>query len=156
MSAVGLWLMKSEPDTFSIDDLKKKSVAGWDGVRNYQARNFMREMRVGDKVLFYHSNAKPPGIAGLAEVAKSAYPDPTQFDSKADHYDFKAAPDKPIWFQVDVRFVQKFTRLLSLDELRGIAALSDMLLFRRSRLSVQPVSAAQWQVIVRRAGSLPA
>jgi predicted RNA-binding protein with PUA-like domain len=141
------WLMKSEPDVFSIDDLKNKGVAGWDGVRNYQARNFMKAMKLGDRVFFYHSNASPPGIAGIAEVAKLAYPDPTQFDPKAGHYDPKAIPDKPIWFQVDLRFVKKFPRLLSLDELRGVPALSGMPLFNRSRLSVQPVTAPQWKTI---------
>ena len=142
------WLMKSEPDVFSIDDLAKKKVAGWDGVRNYQARNFMKEMRIGDKVLFYHSNAAPPGAAGLAEVVRTAYPDPTQFDPKSDHHDPKAAPDRPIWFQVDVRFARKFARFLSLDELRGVPELADMLLFRRSRLSVQPVADAQFKRIL--------
>ena len=141
------WLMKSEPDVFSIDDLAKKGVAGWDGVRNYQARNFMKAMKLGDRVFFYHSNAVPPGIAGVAEVAKLAYPDPTQFDPKAGHYDAKALPALPIWFQVDLRFVNKFPRLLSLDELRGVPALAGMTLFNRSRLSVQPVTAAQWKTI---------
>jgi len=141
------WLMKSEPGVFSIDDLSRRGVAGWDGVRNYQARNFMRDMRIGDKVFFYHSNALPPGIAGAAEVAKTAYPDSTQFDPKAGHYDPKASPDKPIWLQVDLRFVRKFPRLLSLEELRGVPALADMALFRRSRLSVQPVTPAQWKAI---------
>ena len=141
------WLMKSEPDVFSIDDLAKKGVAGWDGVRNYQARNFMKAMKAGDKVFFYHSNALPPGIAGIAEVAKLAYPDPTQFDPKAGHYDPKALPAAPIWFQVDLRFVRKFPRHLSLDELRGVPALAGMPLFHRSRLSVQPVTAAQWKTI---------
>ncbi|MFI5348728.1 MAG: EVE domain-containing protein [Elusimicrobiota bacterium] len=141
------WLMKSEPDVFSIDDLAKKGVAGWDGVRNYQARNFMKAMKPGDRVYFYHSNAFPPGIAGIAEVAKPAYPDPTQFDPKAGHYDPKALPDQPIWYQVDLRFVKKFARFLSLDELRGVPALAGMPLFNRSRLSVQPVTAAQWKTI---------
>ena len=141
------WLMKSEPDVFSIDGLAKKGVAGWDGVRNYQARNFMKAMKLGDRVFFYHSNALPPGIAGVAEVAKLAYPDPTQFDPKAGHYDPKALPDQPIWFQVDLRFVRKFPRFLSLDELRGVPALAGMPLFNRSRLSVQPVTPAQWKTI---------
>ena len=141
------WLMKSEPDAFSIDDLSNRGVAGWDGVRNYQARNFMKDMKVGDRVFFYHSSVLPPGIAGAAEVAKTAYPDPTQFDPKAGHYDPKAVPDKPIWFQVDLRFVKKFPRLLSLDELRGVPALAGMPLFNRSRLSVQPVTPAQWNII---------
>jgi predicted RNA-binding protein with PUA-like domain len=145
------WLMKSEPDVFSIDALAARGVAGWDGVRNYQARNFMRDMRVGDKILFYHSNALPPGVAGTAEVARTAYPDPTQFDPKDGHYEPRASPESPVWFQVDVRFVRKFPRLVPLDELRGIPALADMALFRRSRLSVQPVTAAQWKLIAARA-----
>jgi predicted RNA-binding protein with PUA-like domain len=142
------WLMKSEPDAFSIDDLARKKVAGWDGVRNYQARNFMKEMSVGDKVLFYHSSIAPPGVAGLAEVAKTAYPDPSQFDRKSGHYEPRASPAKPVWFQVDVRFVRKFPRLLALDELRGVPALSAMPLFQRSRLSVQPATDAQYATIV--------
>jgi predicted RNA-binding protein with PUA-like domain len=150
--AANCWLMKSEPETFSIDDLAKKKVEGWNGVRNYSARNFMKGMKVGDKVLFYHSSCVPPGVAGLAEVVKTAYPDPTQFDPKSHYHEPKAAPDKPMWFQVDVRFVRKFPRELSLDELRGVPALKDMLLFQRSRLSVQPVTEAQYKTIVALAG----
>ena len=146
------WLMKTEPHVFSIDDLKKKSVEGWNGVRNYQARNFMKDMRVGDKILFYHSSVLPPGVAGLAEVAKTAYPDPTQFDPKSDYHDPKATPDKPIWFQVDVRFTKKLSRFLSLDEMRGVPAIADMPLFNRSRLSVQPVTPEQYKTIVALAG----
>jgi predicted RNA-binding protein with PUA-like domain len=146
--AKSCWLMKSEPDTFSIDELAKRKVAGWDGVRNYQARNFMKTMAVGDKVLFYHSSIVPPGVAGLAEIAKTAYPDPTQFDPKGDHYEPKSSPEKPMWFQVDVRFVKKLPRFLSLDEMRGVPAIADMPLFHRSRLSVQPVTAAQYETIV--------
>jgi|SRR6185312_1439419 len=149
------WLMKSEPDVFSIDDLAKKGVAGWDGVRNYQARNFMKSMKLGDKVFFYHSNAEPPGVAGVAEVAKLAYPDPTQFDPKSHYHDPKSRPDAPTWFQVDLRFVKKFPRLLSLDELRGVPAIADMPLFNRSRLSVQPVTPAQWKIIAALAGKAP-
>ena len=145
--------MKSEPDVFSIDDLRKKRVGGWDGVRNYQARNFMKDMKVGDKVLFYHSNADPSGVAGLAEVCKTAYPDPTQFDRKSDHHDPKATPDRPIWFQVDLRFAAKLPRFLSLDELRGVPALADMPLFHRSRLSVQPVTPEQYELIVKLGGA---
>lgn len=141
------WLMKSEPDVFSIDHLAKKKVGGWDGVRNYAARNHMKEMKVGDEVFFYHSSTQPPGVAGVAAVVKAAYPDPTQFDPKSDHADPKATPDRPIWFQVDVRFVRKFPRLLSLDELKGVPALSHMVLFKRSRLSVQPVSESEWAAI---------
>ncbi len=146
------WLMKSEPDVFSIDDLARRKTSGWDGVRNYQARNFMRDMTVGDRVLFYHSNASPSGIAGIAEVCRTAYPDPTQFDKKDGHYDPKAAPDKPIWFQVDLRFISKFPRFLALEELRGMPEIQDMMLFHRSRLSVQPVTSQQWKVITKRGG----
>jgi predicted RNA-binding protein with PUA-like domain len=144
--------MKSEPDTFSIDHLAKKKVGGWDGVRNYAARNHMKEMSVGDQVLFYHSSVVPPGVAGLAEVVKTAYPDPTQFDAKGDHHDPKATREKPIWFQVDVRFTRKFPRLLALDELKGVPALAGMVLFKRSRLSVQPVAPAEFAAIVKLAG----
>jgi metalloendopeptidase OMA1, mitochondrial len=145
------WLMKSEPHVFSIEDLEKKGRSGWDGVRNYQARNFMREMKPGDQVFFYHSSVQPPGIAGLAEVVREAYPDPSQFDPKSDYYEPKATPDRPMWFQVDVRFVKKLRRLLSLDELKGVPALSEMPLFKRSRLSVQPVTPAQWKSILSKA-----
>ena len=146
------WLMKSEPETFSIDDLKAKGVSGWDGVRNYQARNFMREMRVGDLVLFYHSNADPSGVAGVAEVARTAYPDPTQFDRKSGHFEPRATPDRPVWSQVDLRFRRRLPRFLSLDELRGVPALSQMALFKRSRLSVQPVAPAEYAAILRLGG----
>ena len=144
------WLMKSEPEVFSIDDLAKNRTEGWSGVRNYQARNLMRSMKAGDKVLFYHSNALPSGVAGTAVVCRTAYPDPTQFDAKSDHFEPRATKASPVWFQVDVRFVSKLTRFLPLDELRGMPEIRGMALFRRSRLSVQPVSAAQWKAIVRR------
>ncbi len=147
MSAPGLWLMKSEPDVFGIDDLAKKKTEGWNGVRNYEARNFMRSMKAGDKVLFYHSNAKPSGVAGIAEVSRTAYPDPTQFDPKSDYYEPRATPEAPVWFQVDVRFVAKLPRLVPLDELRGTPSLADMALFKRSRLSIVPVTALQWKII---------
>ena len=147
------WLMKSEPDVFSIDDLARKGVAGWDGVRNYQARNFMREMKAGDRVLFYHSNAKPSGVAGVAEVVRTAYPDPTQFDAKSGHHEPRATREKPVWAQVAERFVRRFPRLLSLDDLRSVPALAGMELFRRSRLSVQPVTAAQWKAVAQAAAA---
>lgn len=146
------WLMKSEPDVFSIDDLKKKRVEGWNGVRNYQARNFMKSMEIGDKVLFYHSSVVPPGVAGLAEVSRLAYPDPTQFDRKSDYFEPRATTETPVWFQVDVRFVGKLPRLLTLDEMRGVPALASMPLFHRSRLSVQPVTPEQYAAIVALAG----
>ena len=143
------WLMKSEPDSFGIDTLKQKKVAPWDGVRNYQARNFMRDMAVGDRVLFYHSNAKPSGIAGLAVVARTAYPDHTSWDPESDHFDPASTPQKPRWDMVDVKYVRTFKRLLSLEELRTIPELSGMVLFERSRLSVQPVSKEHYEFIVR-------
>ncbi len=142
------WLMKTEPDSFGIHTLKKQRVSPWDGVRNYQARNFMRAMAVGDRVLFYHSSAKPSGIAGLAEVARSAYPDSTSWDSKSKYFDPASTPESPRWSMVDVKFVSEFPRLLSLEELREIPELSDMVLFSRSRLSVQPVEARHYTFIV--------
>ena len=144
------WLVKSEPTSFSIDDLAKapKKTTCWDGVRNYQARNFMREMAKGDQVFFYHSNAEPPAIVGIAEVVKTAYPDHTALDPNDHHHDPKATPEKPIWEMVDIRLVRKFAQPLGLDELRAVAALQKMELLRRgSRLSVQPVTAAEWKAI---------
>ncbi len=145
------WLMKSEPSVFSIEDLGKLpgKTSGWDGVRNYQARNFMREMKVGEQAFFYYSNAEPSGIAGVMEIVKPAYPDPTQFDKKNVHFDPKASREAPIWMQVDVRFREAFPRLISLDELKGMPELEGMPLFKSSRLSVQPVSSAQWAAIMR-------
>ena len=146
------WLMKSEPDSFSLTDLQKKRSEPWNGVRNYQARNFMREMAVGDRVLFYHSNAKPSGVAGLAEVCKTAYPDPTQFDPKSDYFDAASAKAEPRWSLVDVRFVRAFKHFLALDELRKAPGLEGMLLFSRSRLSVQPVEKKYFDLIVKLGG----
>ena len=145
------WLMKSEPEVFGIDDLARQKTEGWNGVRNYQARNFMKSMAVGDHVLFYHSNADPPGVAGTAVVCRTAYPDPTQFDPKSDYHEPRATKAAPVWFQVDLRFVAKLPRFLPLDELRGMPEIQEMALFKRSRLSVQPVTAAQWKAIVARA-----
>lgn len=142
------WLMKSEPDCFSLADLKKKVTSGWDGVRNYQARNFMREMALGDQVLFYHSNAKPPGIAGLATVSALAHPDPTQFDPNSQYFDPKATPTTPRWFMVEVRYVKTFTTFIPLETLHQVPELSAMVLLQRSRLSVQPVTPQQYQTIL--------
>jgi predicted RNA-binding protein with PUA-like domain len=144
------WLMKSEPDEFGIDDLARapgKSVA-WFGVRNYQARNFMRDqMQVGDQVLFYHSSCPEPGIAGLAEVCTSAYPDATQFDPKSKYYDAKSTPENPRWVNVEVKFVKK-TRLIGLAELRLHQQLAGMrLLARGNRLSITPVDPGEWKFI---------
>ena len=134
------WLVKSEPDVYSIDDLERDGQTSWDGIRNYQARNFMRDdMRVGDRVLFYHSNASPPGVAGVAEVAREGYPDETALDPSSDYHDPKASPDDPRWYMVDIRFVAKLPRLVSLPELKADPALEDMVVTGRSRLSVQPV-----------------
>jgi len=146
------WLMKSEPTSFSIDDLEKRpnQTTCWDGVRNYQARNYMRAMRTGDQVLFYHSNADPPGIAGVAEIVREAYPDHTAFDPDNKHYDPKSNPAKPTWDMVDVRFVRKLKNFLPLERLREVKALQGMELLRKaSRLSVQPVTPAQWKVILK-------
>lgn len=149
MSTQKYWLMKSEPDVFSIDDLKQKKTTLWDGVRNYQARNFMmKDMRVGDVVLFYHSNAEPPGIAGLAKISHLAQPDPSQFDKKSEYYDAKATPQAPRWFGVTVEFVKKFKTLISLDEIRSHKELQSMLVIKKGqRLSIQPVTKAEFDVI---------
>ena len=144
------WLMKSEPDAFSIDDLARKGVEPWDGVRNYQARNFMRDaMRVGDGVLFYHSNCAQPGVAGIAEVASAAYPDPSQFAPRSKYHDPDSPRDAPRWWLVDVRFVRRLARMVSLQTLQRDARLGDFALTRRgNRLSVLPVSTAQWRIII--------
>ncbi|HSH45608.1 MAG TPA: EVE domain-containing protein [Longimicrobiales bacterium] len=134
------WLMKSEPDVYSIDDLERDGTTHWDGVRNHQAKNFMRDdMAVGDRVLYYHSNAKPPGVAGVAEVVRAGYPDHTAQDPDSKYYDPRATPEAPRWFMVDIAFVEKLPRFVSLEELKGDPALDDMLVTSRSRLSVQPV-----------------
>jgi len=145
------WLMKSEPDAFSIDDLARVSTEPWTGVRNYQARNFMwKEMAVGDGVLFYHSNAKVPGVVGVARVASAPYPDPTQFDPNSEYWDPKATIDAPRWFLVDVSFERKLKDVISLDVLRANAGrLGDFVLLNRgTRLSVLPVTPAQWRTIL--------
>ncbi len=145
------WLMKSEPEDFSIDDLKRVRREPWSGVRNYQARNYMRDdMRVGDGVFFYHSNCEVPGIVGIARVAGKAYADPSQFEPESDYWDPKATPESPRWFLVDVGYRRKLKRTISLTELRDHHDLGeDFLLTRRgNRLSVMPVTAAQWQTIL--------
>ncbi len=145
------WLMKSEPDVFGIDDLKNapEGTDHWDGVRNYQARNYMREMKKGDEVLFYHSNCKEPGVAGLATVAREAYPDHTAFDPEDPHYDPKSDPDKPRWFMVDIQYRRKLRRVITLTELKQYRTLKDMPLVRRgNRLSIMPVTKKQWDFIM--------
>lgn len=146
------WLMKSEPEECSIDDAlaAPRKTVPWVGVRNYQARNYMRDgMQVGDGVLFYHSSCAEPGIAGIARVASKVKPDPTQFDPQSPYFDAKSKPDEPRWLLVDVQAVRK-TRLLNLPELRSLPALADMILLRKgNRLSITPVSDAHWQVITQ-------
>jgi predicted RNA-binding protein with PUA-like domain len=149
------WLMKSEPDVYGIDDLARDGSTGWEGVRNYQARNFMRDtMRVGDLVLFYHSNAEPPGVAGLARVAGGAEPDPTQFDPGSEYFDAGSKPEDPRWLHVRVGFVERFAEVVPLEVLRNDAALAGMALLQRGqRLSVQPVSAAHFARVLALAGA---
>ena len=146
------WLMKSEPSEFSIDDLRQRprKREPWDGVRNYQARNMMRDqMAKGDLAFFYHSNCDEPGIVGIMKVVKEAYPDPTAFDPEDKHYDPKSDPDNPRWYLVDVQYVRKLKRVLSLRELKEHAKLNDLALVRRgNRLSVMPVTEKQWNFIL--------
>ena len=151
MAAMKHWLMKSEPEEFSIEALERVGTEPWTGVRNYQARNFMlKDMKVGDPILFYHSNCPVPGVVGLAEVASTPYPDPTQFDPKSDNFDPGSKPEEPRWWMVDVRFKRRFKRTVSLEELKAEAeAFGDFALLRRgNRLSVLPASAAQFKRIL--------
>lgn len=148
------WLMKSEPDVYSIDDLKADKTTWWEGVRNYQARNFMNEMSVGDDVLFYHSSAEPSGVAGLAVVTKTAEPDKLQFDKKSEYHEPKATKDKPTWFCSQVGFKSKFKSVITLDDLRGKKELKDMFVLRKGqRLSVQPVTADEFEVVKKMGGA---
>jgi predicted RNA-binding protein with PUA-like domain len=142
--------MKSEPDMFSIDNLKTKKKSGWDGVRNYQARNYMRdEMKKNDMVLFYHSSCDIPGVAGLAKVSLESHPDPTQFDPKSDYYDPKATKENPRWFMVEVEFVEKFDEVISLHTLKSVKALESMPLVQKgSRLSINPVTEKEYKTIL--------
>lgn len=147
------WLIKSEPDAFSIDDLEScpGQTEHWDGIRNYQARNFMRDqMQVGDQVLFYHSNCKPPGIVGICEVASGAYPDHTAFDPQEKYYDAKSTPDNPRWLMVDMKFVRRTKRMITLEEIKQHTGhLEDFALVRRgNRLSIMPVSKEHWDFIL--------
>ncbi|MFK7741017.1 MAG: EVE domain-containing protein [Planctomycetota bacterium] len=149
------WLFKSEPDVYGIDKLQEDKKTFWDGVRNYQARNLLRdEILVGDGVLYYHSNAKPMAIVGLAKIVKAGYPDPTQFDEQHKYYDAASDPSDPRWFVVDVGFVAKFDEPLTRDQLKSEPKLDDMMLLQRgSRLSVQPVTKAEWQFVLKLAGA---
>ncbi|HXE67700.1 MAG TPA: EVE domain-containing protein [Rhodanobacteraceae bacterium] len=143
------WLMKTEPDTFSIDDLRTRKVEPWNGVRNYQARNYIRTMRRGDEVMIYHSSCPAPGVAGLAKVTSAPYPDPGQFDPKNEYFDAGSDRGNPRWALVDVRFVRKLKRVITLDEIKALPRLGDFALTRRgSRLSVLPVTETQWHAIL--------
>jgi len=147
------WLMKSEPTAFSIDDLKDmpKQTEHWDGVRNYQARNMMRDqMKVGDQVFFYHSNCKVPGIVGIMEVVRESYPDHTAFEPQSKYFDPKSSPEKPRWFMVDIKYIRHTRRVIPLTELKDCEPLENMQLVRKgNRLSILPVSAAEWKIILR-------
>ena len=144
------WLMKSEPDTYSIDDLQSFGVDHWDGIRNYQVRNFFRDqMQVGDQAFFYHSNCKVPGIVGTMEIASKAYPDHTAFDPNEKYFDSKSDPVNPRWFMVDVRYIRHLDRMITLGELRLQKQIADMKLLQRgNRLSVLPLSKREWQYIL--------
>jgi len=147
------WLFKSEPTCFSIDDLSKssKKTSHWDGVRNYQVRNMLRdEIKKGDRVLFYHSSCTPPGIAGIAEVVKEGYPDFTAWDLNSDHFDPKSTPENPRWYMVDVKLVEKFPQIVTLEEIKRHPRLKNMLINRKgNRLSITPVTAEEWKVITK-------
>jgi predicted RNA-binding protein with PUA-like domain len=144
------WLFKSEPESYSIDDLERDGRTEWSGVRNFQARNNMREMRIGDLGFFYHSNAKPPGIVGICRVVAEAHPDSTQFEKSSEYYDPSSGRANPKWWCVDVGFVERLPRMISLDELRAVPELEYMPLLRRGqRLSVQPVNADEWERVLK-------
>lgn len=146
------WLMKCEPAAYTIDDLERDGVTSWEGVRNFQARNFMREMKVGDRVLFYASNADPSGVTGIAEVAREAYPDRFAWKKGYKYFDPKASPENPIWFLVDIRFVKKFPRTIALEELRKTRGLETMVILKPgSRLSVTPVTKKEYDIVVKMA-----
>lgn len=146
------WLMKSEPEAYSIGDLERDRITWWEGVRNYQARNNMVQMKVGDRVLFYHSNAKPPGVAGLARVVKEAYADHFARDASSKYFDPKSTEDNPRWQMVDVEFEAKFTDVVGLDRIKENESLADMVLVNNSRLSVQPVKKREFGIIAKMGG----
>ena len=150
------WLLKSEPEVYSIDHLAKEKTLStdWTGVRNYQARNYMRDsMKKGDLCLFYHSNAEPPGAVGIVEVSKESHPDPSQFDKKSEYFDPKATKDKPIWFLVSVKFKARFSKMVSLNQIRETKGLENMVLLQKgSRLSVQPVTSKEFELISKLGG----
>jgi predicted RNA-binding protein with PUA-like domain len=145
------WLMKVEPSAYSIDDLARDGSTSWEGVRNYQARNFMRdEMQVGDGVLFYASNADPSGVTGLAEIARAAYPDAYAWKKGHTYFDAASTPEKPLWYSVDIRFVERFPRVVSLDTLKSTPGLEDMVVTKKgSRLSIQPVTKREFDMVTK-------
>jgi predicted RNA-binding protein with PUA-like domain len=145
------WLMKCEPEAYTIERLEKDGVCGWEGVRNYQARNFMRDqMQAGDGVLFYASNADPSGVTGLAEIARAGYPDPFAFQKGHHYYDPASKPDKPAWYTVDLKFVARFPGIVPLDQLKETPGLEDMMVIRKgARLSVQPVTKAEYDIVAK-------
>ena len=145
------WLMKVEPSAYSIDDLARDGSTSWEGVRNYQARNFMRdEMQVGDGVLFYASNADPSGVTGLAEIARAAYPDAYAWKKGYTYFDAASTPEKPLWYSVDIRFVERFPRIVSLDTLKSTPGLEDMVVTKKgSRLSIQPVTKREFDIVTK-------
>ena len=146
------WLMKSEPDTYSVQDLERDGRTMWDGVRNYQARNNMRKMKIGDRVLFYHSRQDPPAAVGIAEVVKEAYPDPTQFDPKSKYFDAKSNDEDPRWWLVEISHVETFSGPVTLQDIKAEPSLAGMVLVNNSRLSVQPVGREEFELIQRMAG----
>jgi predicted RNA-binding protein with PUA-like domain len=148
------WLMKCEPEAYTIDDLERDGTTTWEGVRNFQARNSMRDdMKLGDLVFFYHSSTEPAAIVGIAEVARESYPDPTAFDRKDSHYDPKSKPDAPTWLMVDLRAREALAKPITLSDLRGVKGLEKMVLLQKgSRLSVQPVTAEEWALVCRLGG----
>jgi predicted RNA-binding protein with PUA-like domain len=153
-SGRSFWLMKSEPSVYGIEDLERDRSTSWDGVRNFKARNYMKEMKNGDGVFFYHSNANPKAIVGLARVAKEAYPDVTQFDKKSKYHEPRATKEKPYWYMVDIEFVSKFDEPMPLERLRQTPELDGMALLKKGqRLSVQPVTPEEWKRILKMAGA---
>lgn len=149
------WLFKTEPGCFSFDDLQKRPnlTEPWDGVRNFQARNFLRDqIKVGDRVLFYHSNIPEPAVVGLAEIVRNGYPDTTALNPNADHFDPKSTPDNPIWYRVDLRYVKPLSRIVTLESIKQNPLLADMPLVKRSRLSIQPVTGDEWRIILAMGG----
>lgn len=150
------WLFKTEPGCFSFDDLKNRPcmTEPWDGVRNFQARNFLRDqIKVGDRVLFYHSNIPEPAVVGLAVIVRAGYPDTTALNPDAEHFDPKASADNPIWYMADLRYVKPLQRIVTLENIKQNPLLADMPLVKRSRLSIQPVTEDEWQIILTMGGT---